>query len=260
MNLAKIRQKTKSVRPENSAGSLLNTEELPAVSFLPISAFQPLPPAVASAGLSDECVAEPLFLQPAPNIPPVSMRQPYKGSRRTGEFDPVKAILDGREAAGCCYVIRAEYSDIPEAENSDVMEFLSVRISDEIYGIDIMKIKEIIKLREFTEIPRSPAFLPGIISLRGLIIPVIDMSVRLGLLQLERAGGERIIVVKNDDGFFGLQVDEVVQVVKIQKNSFEPAPQVLDAINREFVCGIGRCNGVMIIMLNIEKIIDINLC
>lgn len=173
--------------------------------------------------------------------------------------DPMAVILAGRTAAGC-------YEDLPLASNEieggvsqSYLEFLCFRVSDEFYGINIMDIKEIIKPRETTEVPRSPSFVLGVISLRGTIIPIIDMLDRLGLSREVLTGRERVIVVKLKDALSGLLVDEIVQVVRIATDGMEGAPAVLDGIDRDFVSGIGRADGKMIIILNLESIADINL-
>ncbi|OGU17325.1 MAG: hypothetical protein A2076_00980 [Geobacteraceae bacterium GWC2_53_11] len=140
-----------------------------------------------------------------------------------------------------------------------VLEFLCVRVSDEVYGINIMDIKEIIKPREVTEVPRAPDFVSGVLSLRGTIIPIIDMRIRLGLAHDEPTGKERIVVIKNSNSFSGLLVDEVIQVVQVLQSAVEAAPTVLDGIDRDFVSGIGRSDNRLIIILNLENIADINL-
>ena len=140
-----------------------------------------------------------------------------------------------------------------------IEEFLCIRISNETYGINIMRIKEIIKPREVTEVPLAPSFLSGIISLRGVIIPVLDTSKRLGLARKEVTGKERLVVVKHGESFSGLLVDEVIQVVRIGMDEIESAPAVTDGINRDFIDGIRRTENQMIILLNLETITDINL-
>lgn len=172
---------------------------------------------------------------------------------------PIEALMYGRSAAGC-----DDDSFLAEDATSEIvvescLEFLCFRVSDEIYGINIMDIKELIKPREITEVPRSPAFVSGVLSLRGTIIPVIDMRVRLGLTRKEPTGKERIIVIKNNNSFSGLMVDEVIQVVKVQQETIEAAPTVLDGIDRDFVIGLGSSDGRLIIILNLENIADINL-
>ena len=122
-----------------------------------------------------------------------------------------------------------------------------------------MEIKEIIKPREVTEIPRAPGFVSGVLSLRGIIIPIFNMRLRLGLAEGEKSGRERIIVVKRGDEFIGIFVDEVTQVVRIASATIEKPPAVLDGIDRDFVSGIGRFNSQMLILLNQEKILDLSL-
>ena len=107
--------------------------------------------------------------------------------------------------------------------------------------------------------PSAPEFVSGIISLRGVIVPILDMLTRLGLKRSNITGKERIVVVKYDESFFGLLVDEVLNVARIPKDCFEAVPAVLEAIDRDFVSGIGRAENRMIILLNLESITNINL-
>jgi len=172
---------------------------------------------------------------------------------------PLEAILAGRTAAGCDdeSIIADDVTSEIAAESQ--LEFLCFRVSDEIYGINIMDIKEIIKPREVTEIPRAPLFVSGVLSLRGTIIPIIDMRVRLGLDREEPTGKERIVVIKNSNSFSGLLVDEVIQVVQVPLDDVEDAPAILDGIDRDFISGLGRSDGRLIILLNLVNIADINL-
>lgn len=175
-------------------------------------------------------------------------------------FDPIAAMLEGRAKAG--------YDDDAfigpgtglEKDADDSQELLCFRVASEEYALNIMEIKEIIKPREVTEVPRVPAFVSGVLSLRGIIIPIFDMTARLGLPREPSTGKERVIVVKNgEEGFCGILVDEVVQVVRIEDRFLEPPPTVLEGIDRDFVSGIGRFQGRMLILLNMEKILDITL-
>lgn len=173
--------------------------------------------------------------------------------------DPLEIILAGRRAAGCDDEVSLVEDDLLQVVAEDYLEFLIFRVSDEIYGINIMDIKEIIKPREVTEVPRSPGFVTGILSLRGTIIPIIDMRLRLGLIREQTTGRERVVVIKNAESFSGLLVDEVIQVVRVPNEAVEPAPAVLEGIDRDFVFGIGRSDGRLIIILNLANIADIQL-
>lgn len=177
---------------------------------------------------------------------------------KAGYRDPVEIILAGRSAAGCGEAEPDDQEDhTPVA--TECLEFLCFRVSDEIYGINIMDIKEIIKPREVTEVPCAPPFVAGIISLRGTIIPIIDMRSRLALHAEDATGKERVIVIKNNQSLSGLLVDEVIQVVHIDAQNIEPAPSVLDGLNRDFVTGVGRSEGRFVIILNLDSIADIHL-
>jgi purine-binding chemotaxis protein CheW len=85
------------------------------------------------------------------------------------------------------------------------------------------------------------------------------MRDRLGLAREKISGRERVIVVRHSDSFSGLLVDEIIQVVRISKDDIEAAPPVLEGIDRDFVTGIGRADGRMIIVLNLSNIVDIHL-
>lgn len=171
-----------------------------------------------------------------------------------GDFDPASVILKGRLSSSL-----EEGGAVQEEQNASTLELLCFKVADEEYAISIMDIKEIIKPREVTEVPRAPEFVRGILSLRGIIIPIFDIRVRLGLDAGEPSGRERVIVVKRQNGFCGVLVDEVVQVVRVPSAGIEPPPAVLDGIDREFVEGIGRVAGRMLILLDMEKVLDVAL-
>jgi purine-binding chemotaxis protein CheW len=249
MNLAKIRQKDRNRQASQHAVEEEHSRQAASLSVPVPQAAPHAAPVVADARPP---------LAPVEAAPVPESRQDPLPLRAKG-MEPLDIILAGREAAGCG-------DDLPLASEGQVAEeveeyeeILCFRISDEIYGINIMELKEIIKPRETTEVPRTPPFIMGVVSLRGVIIPVLDMRERLGLSQGVQNGRERIVIVKRHEGFTGLLVDEVIQVVRIGKEGREPAPAVLEGIDRDFVTGIGRTGAMMIILLNVANITDINL-
>jgi purine-binding chemotaxis protein CheW len=169
-------------------------------------------------------------------------------------FDPAAVILQGRQSAA-----GDEMENQVDQSAEASLELLCFRVATEDYAISIMDIKEIIKPREVTEVPRVPDFVKGILSLRGIIIPVFDMRLRLGLAEGVHSERERIIVVKRLGGFVGVLVDQVVQVVRIAEEAVEAPPVVLEGIDREFIRGIGRVAGRMLILLDMEKVLDVSL-
>ena len=244
MELAKIRNKVRQEAVVEAARE--------AVPLEPATA-QPDEPSPPALSLPDNL----LDLQPTMlSFPgPASVRSAPSESR----FDPLAKILAGREH-DCIVVAGASDAALeqqqPEVSEAVFEEFLCFRLGDEEYGINIMEIKEIIKTRELTEVPRTPGFVDGVLSLRGVIVPVFTMRKRLGMSLEYDASQERIVIVRCGDGLHGLRVDRVTDVVKIANTDREATPSVLDGVAREFVAGIGRAGKRMLIILDICKVVD----
>ncbi len=183
----------------------------------------------------------------------------HTGLTRGGtSLSPLETILAGRTAAGCHELSTLLEVDVDKSGTSAQSEFLSFRVSNEIYGINIMDIKEIITLRTVTEVPRSPEFVAGILSLRGTIIPVIDMRSRLSLSKAESNGRERIIVIRNNTALSGLLVDEVMKVILLSADSIEATPGSIDGTDRDFIAGLGHYDGKLLVILNLATVVDID--
>jgi purine-binding chemotaxis protein CheW len=174
-------------------------------------------------------------------------------------FDPVALLLAGREAARVLQEIPSDIEAVVSDDGDSVKKYLCFRVAAEDYAISLMDIKEIIKPREVTEVPRAPAFVKGIISLRGMIIPILDMRVRLGFECIVASGKERFVIVKKRIGLCGLLVDEVYQVIGLSQHPIEKPPAVLEGRDREFVSGIGRHEERIYILMDLEKVLDITL-
>lgn len=245
MNLAELRKKAQKEKKEEIPPVVASLREPDPVDEALVRASEELP--------AEENAGFPLLLSEPEAAPVKAVVEPG------GVFDPVALLLAGREAACADEAAFADAAAAAGEGTSEFQELLCFRVSSEIYAINIMDIKEIIKPREVTEVPRAPAFVSGVLSLRGIIIPIFDMRLRLGLPGVERSVKERIIVLKKSEEFFGILVDEVIQVVRIAAASVEEPPAVLDGIDRDFVGGIGRHGGQMLILLNQEKILDITL-
>jgi purine-binding chemotaxis protein CheW len=137
-------------------------------------------------------------------------------------------------------------------------EVLAFLIGSEEYAVDIRRIREIIKPREPTEVPRAPAFVLGIISVRGTIIPVIDLRRRLRLdpALWPATRDARILIVTRAEESFGLFVDEVRQVVRMRDAEIEPPPAMLGFAETEFIAGIGRpYRDRLLILLELDAVL-----
>lgn len=134
------------------------------------------------------------------------------------------------------------------------IEMLAFRLGSEEYALLVEQVREVIKLWEITSVPNTPDYVLGVISLRGKVLPVIDLCKRLGLPPGARDGRARIIVVSLDDEETGLIVDRVTGVVKLPPEDVRPAPDTISAgAGAEFLRGIARKEDKLYILLDIEK-------
>ena len=136
---------------------------------------------------------------------------------------------------------------------------LTFVVGGEVYGVELLSIREIIKLREITEVPRAPRFLLGVVTVRGLVLPVVDLRLRLKLDAAELGRAARILVVMHRGERYGLLVDEVRGVVRFSDDQIEPPPPSLAPSEAPFLAGIGRYADEdaeqMVILLSLEAVL-----
>jgi purine-binding chemotaxis protein CheW len=148
----------------------------------------------------------------------------------------------------------AEHAEPEEVDNG--LQWLTFSLGDEEYALDITQINEIIKPRDITDIPRVPGFILGVISLRGIIIPVFDLCRRLNLGTGAVSSQSRVVVCQEGEMTVGLLVDKITQVVRIHDKDIEPPPAVLSGPDRYFVKGVGRYDGRMLVLLQLENVLN----
>jgi len=134
-------------------------------------------------------------------------------------------------------------------------KYLTFGLGDEEYGLEILKVREIIGLMQITGVPRTPDFVRGVINLRGKVIPVIDLRLKFNMDEIGDTVQTCIIVVVIGDMLMGVLVDQVSEVLDIQGKDIEEAPQFGVNIDTEFILGIGKAKGKVIILLDIQKVL-----
>jgi len=140
--------------------------------------------------------------------------------------------------------------------NEELVEYLAFMLSGEEYAVRVEDIKEIIRLQVITNVPRAPEFVEGIISLRGVIIPVFNIRKRLGLPDAGQTRTTRILVV-SDAGFpQGIIVDKVTGVAKLRADGIEPPPAVIGGVEAEYLEGVGRIGERLLILFNTHKVLS----
>ncbi|PLX90718.1 MAG: hypothetical protein C0619_08720 [Desulfuromonas sp.] len=143
------------------------------------------------------------------------------------------------------------------AESESTSQWLTFVCGNEEYSLELAKVLELIRPRSLTELPQAPDFLLGIVSLRGQIIPVVDLARRLNLQPSHDTSQQRVIVCAAGDERIGLLVDKVVQVVRMKPEQVETAPLLADSPTKDVISAIGRIQGKMLVLLNPERILDI---
>jgi len=138
------------------------------------------------------------------------------------------------------------------------MQLVVFRIGTEYFAVGIDAIREIVKLIEVVEVPDAPGFLEGMINLRGRIVPVIDMRKRLRLGESEKTKSTRILIAESHGSTVGLIVDSVHEVLRIQHEDVEPPPEMISAVGVEYINGVAKNDGRLIILLDLGKIMDPN--
>lgn len=137
----------------------------------------------------------------------------------------------------------------------DLVQFVTCRIAQEEFALDVLSVQEINRMVEVTRVPKAPYFVEGVINLRGRIIPVLDLRRRFGLAATDRTDHSRIMVVLVRQRMVGLIVDEVVEVLRIPKVMIEPPPSVGNSAGAEFTQGVGRIDDRLLIVLDLNRLL-----
>ncbi|MHB8338395.1 MAG: chemotaxis protein CheW [Ignavibacteriaceae bacterium] len=140
--------------------------------------------------------------------------------------------------------------------NNELLQLVTFKLDVEEFGIDILRVQEIIRIMNITKVPNSPEFVEGVINLRGRVIPVINLRRRLMLPTIEKDNKTRVIVVELSDKTVGFIVDEVNEVLRIPKSITEPPPEMTAGIDSDYITSVGKLEDRLLILLDIEKLVD----
>lgn len=135
-------------------------------------------------------------------------------------------------------------------------KYLTFVLGDEEYGLEILKVREIIGLMEITSVPQTPVFIKGVINLRGKVIPVIDLRLKFGMEEAEPTEETCIIVVDISGAMIGILVDTVSEVLPVTADQIEPAPSFGGSIDTGFILGMGKVKGKVKILLDIDSVLS----
>jgi purine-binding chemotaxis protein CheW len=149
----------------------------------------------------------------------------------------------------------AAIEDLSQKATKGEGVILGVKLGTEDYGIDTARVREIIRMREITPVPRQPTYVEGVMNVRGAIIPVVNLKKRFGLPQ-DGSKHPHIVIVESTKGLVGMLVDSVSEVIRVPAEQMHPPPQVTRGIDGEYLRGICRLGENLMIYLDLEKLLE----
>jgi len=132
-------------------------------------------------------------------------------------------------------------------------KFLTFFLAGEEYGLEILKVQEIIGMMDITPVPRAPEYIRGVINLRGKVIPIVDLRLRFGMESAERTSETCIIVVEANGVQTGIVVDQVSEVLDISADQIEDTPAFGSEVRTDYILGIGKAEGRVKLLLDIDR-------
>ena len=145
-----------------------------------------------------------------------------------------------------------------EAVVGNVTQYLTFKLGAEVFALDIGKVREVLDFTPVTHVPQTPAFMRGVINLRGSVVPVVDMRLKFGMAAADRTVSTCIIIVEVElDGekmALGAIADSVQEVLDLDPGQIEPAPRIGVRLNTDFLTGMGKHDDRFIMILDIDKV------
>ena len=143
-----------------------------------------------------------------------------------------------------------------QKRDDELLQLVTFSIGEEEFGVDILKVQEIIRTMEITKVPRAQDFVEGVINLRGKVIPIIDLRRRFGFTSKEHDKHTRIIVIEINNMIVGFVVDSVSEVLRIPAATVEPPPPVVAGVESEYISGVGKLEDRLLILLDLDKLLS----
>ena len=147
---------------------------------------------------------------------------------------------------------------MPEAETMEATQYLTFKLADEIFALDIGKVREVLDFTTVTKVPRMPDFMRGVINLRGSVVPVVDLRLKFGMDATEKTVNTCVIIaevtVDNDTTILGALADSVQEVIDLGPGDISAPPKIGTRLRTEFIRGMGRRDERFIILLDFDKV------
>ena len=146
-------------------------------------------------------------------------------------------------------------ASLSSAQGGSELQLVSFRVGTEEFGLEILRVHEIIRVQNLTRVPNMPAFVEGVINLRGKVIPVISLRSWFGLERSAHDKSTRIIVVEIQGNILGFIVDSASEVLRISNDTVEPPPR-MGKVERDYISGVGKLDSRLLLLLDVDRLLS----
>ncbi|NDV91812.1 chemotaxis protein CheW [Alteromonas sp. 345S023] len=149
-----------------------------------------------------------------------------------------------------------ERTNSNNTDNDEILQWVTYRLGEETYGINVMQVQEVLRYTEIAPVPGAPDYVLGIINLRGNVVTVIDTRARFGLPPAEMTDNTRIVIIESDEQVVGILVDSVAEVVYLRSSEIDSAPNVGTEESAKFIQGVSNRDGELLILVDLNKLLS----
>ncbi len=141
-------------------------------------------------------------------------------------------------------------------ENDEVLQWVTFKLENEVYGINVMQVQEVLRYSEIAPVPGAPLYVLGIINLRGNVVTVIDTRSRFGLDSCDVTDNTRVVVIESEKQVIGILVDSVAEVVYLKASEIDEAPNVGNDESAQFIQGVSNRDGELLILVDLDQLLS----
>jgi len=145
---------------------------------------------------------------------------------------------------------------VENVAEDEVLQWVTFKLENEVYGINVMQVQEVLRYTEIAPVPGAPNYVIGIINLRGNVVTVIDTRVRFGLMPSEVSENSRIVIIEAEKQVIGILVDGVAEVVYLRSSEIDMAPNVGTDESAKFIQGVSNREGELLILVDLNKFLS----
>lgn len=145
---------------------------------------------------------------------------------------------------------------VESATEDEVLQWVTFKLENEVYGVNVMQVQEVLRYSEIAAVPGAPNYVIGIINLRGNVVTVIDTRVRFGLMPSEVSENSRIVIIEAEKQVIGILVDGVAEVVYLRSSEIDVAPNVGTDESAKFIQGVSNREGELLILVDLNKFLN----